>query len=305
MIYGIKTIVKYLLGIDQAARNFLIYPDDTFVVSYPKSGNTWTRFLIANLLHPTQPVTFANIERLIPDTSSQSSRALKRIPRPRVIKSHEYFDPRYKRVIYIVRDPRDVALSYYHFQRKSRHIEDNYPLESYVDDFVNGNLGSTEWGNWGENVGSWLVTRWNSKNFLLLRYEDMLVNADRELRRVASFLDIHITLQEIGLAIKSSSAPEMRSLERLESDQWCVTKHRRQDIPFVRSATSGGWKTDLPKNSVAKVEGAWGELMLALGYELVSASSRNPFPTLLPNLRKRCEGVEGDIVTAGQEKIEL
>ena len=118
MIYGIKTVLKYALGIDIAGRNFAVYPDDTFVVSYPRSGNTWTRFLIANLVHPEKEVSFTNIEQLIPDTSSQSNRALKATPRPRIIKTHEYFDHRYPKTIYIVRDPRDVALSYYDFQRK-------------------------------------------------------------------------------------------------------------------------------------------------------------------------------------------
>jgi hypothetical protein len=112
MIYGVQRVVKFILGKDIAGRDLPVYADDTFIVSYPRSGNTWTRFLIANLLHPDQPATFANIERLVPDSEAQSSRYFKSIPRPRVIKSHQYFDPRYKKVIYIVRDPRDVALSY-------------------------------------------------------------------------------------------------------------------------------------------------------------------------------------------------
>src|SRR6476646_4264045 len=120
MLFGIKSVFKYLLGTDIADRNVAVYADDTFVVSYPRSGNTWTRFLIANLLHPDLNVSFTNIEKLIPDTSSQSNRALKRTPRPRIIKTHEYFDHRYPKVIYIVRDPRDVVLSYYDFQRKYR-----------------------------------------------------------------------------------------------------------------------------------------------------------------------------------------
>jgi len=115
MIYGIKTVVKYALGIDIAGRNFAVYPDDTFVVSYPRSGNTWTRFLIANLVHPDKDVSFANIEKLIPDTSSQSNHALKTTPRPRIIKTHEYFDHRYPKTIYIVRDPRDVTASVLQF----------------------------------------------------------------------------------------------------------------------------------------------------------------------------------------------
>jgi len=181
MIYGIKVIFKYLLGTDIADRNLAVYPDDTFVVSYPRSGNTWTRFLIANLVFPSESVTFTNIERLIPDTSSQSSRALKRTPRPRIIKSHTYFDPRYPRVLYIVRDPRDLVLSYYNFQRKYRQLADDYPLADYVGDFVNGRLISSGWGSWGENVASWIYTRQHHGSFLLLRYEDMKSDTEREL----------------------------------------------------------------------------------------------------------------------------
>src|SRR2546426_5032921 len=108
-MYGVKWIVKYLLGRDIAGRTLAVRPDDTFIVSYPRSGNTWTRFLVANLLHPETAATFAKIERLVPDAEAQSSRYLRKLPSPRAIKSHSYFNPRYPRVIYIVRDPRDVV----------------------------------------------------------------------------------------------------------------------------------------------------------------------------------------------------
>src|SRR3954464_1689718 len=179
MLFGIKRVVKYLLGTDIADRNVAVHSDDTFIVSYPRSGNTWTRFLIANLLHPEVEVGFANIDSFVPDTAALSSRALKRTRRPRVLKSHEYFDHRYPKVIYIVRDPRDVALSYYDFDRKYRHISDDYPLERYIDEFVAGKLKSSDWGTWGENVGSWTSTRGKRADFLLLRYEDMLADTPR------------------------------------------------------------------------------------------------------------------------------
>ena len=69
MLFGIKSVVKYLLGRDIADRNVAVYPDDTFIVSYPRSGNTWTRFLIANLLHPEIEIGFANIDSVVPDTA--------------------------------------------------------------------------------------------------------------------------------------------------------------------------------------------------------------------------------------------
>jgi hypothetical protein len=270
MIYGMKVVVKYLLGLDRAERNFAVYPDDTFLVSYPRSGNTWSRFLIANLVHPDKEVSFTNIERLIPDTSSQSNRALKRTPRPRVIKTHEYFDPRYPKTIYIVRDPRDVVLSYYDFQRKYRQIANDYPLDRYVDDFVSGCLVAADWGTWGENVASWVYTRGQSKDFLLLHYEEMLKDTISELRRMGLFLGIEADPERLKRAIERSSVDRMRELEKAEADRWVATKNHRKDIPFVRTAKSGNWKTSLPEASVRRIEEAWGDLMTMLGYEVTS-----------------------------------
>lgn len=270
MIYGAKVVLKYLLGLDRAGRNFAVFPDDTMVVSYPRSGNTWTRFLIANLLHPDETVTFANIEHLVPDTSAISSRALKRIPQPRIIKSHEYFDHRYPRVIYVVRDPRDVVLSYYDFQRKYRHIADGYPLERYVNDCVHGRLISADWGTWAENVASWVSTRGGSDNFLLLRFEDMLEDTKRELIRAANFLGLTPSDETLEGAISASSAERMRQLERQQEDQWVATRKHRKDIPFVRAAKAGGWKNSLPATCVMQIEAAWGELMCSLGYSLAT-----------------------------------
>jgi hypothetical protein len=249
-----------------------VYPDDTFIVSYPRSGNTWTRFLVANLVHPEQSVTFINIERLIPDCEAMSSRYVKRVARPRIIKSHEYFDPRYKKVIYIVRDPRDVALSYYDFSRKYRHIEDSFPLTRFVSDFVAGRLSSFDWGTWGENVSSWFYTRNGRPEFLLLRYEDMLSNTVGELDKVARFLGIESSRERLTAAVERSSADRMRSLEATQGDKWVSTKDKRSDIPFVRTASSGLWKEKLPAISIAEIESAWGPLMLELGYELTSSA---------------------------------
>src|SRR5277367_5666438 len=232
----IRAGLRALLGLNRGGRNFPVFPDDTFIVSYPRSGNTWARFLIANLLHRDLDVTFANIERLIPDTSSQSSRRLKSTARPRFIKAHEYFDHRYPKVLYIVRDPRDVVLSYHDFSRKYRHIADDYPLESYVSDFVNGRLISASWGTWGENVGTWLAARYGNPGFLPVRYEDLKADGILELSNVAAFLGISCTAEQVARSVERSSADEMRKMERTQSWDWVATKGKREDVPFVGSA---------------------------------------------------------------------
>lgn len=273
MIYGLRTVFQYLLGRDIAGRNLLVYPDDTFIVSYPRSGNTWTRFLVANLLHPEQPASFATIERTVPDSEAQSSRYLRTVPRPRVIKSHEYFDPRFKQVIYIVRDPRDVALSYYDFQRKYRQIPDDYPIRQYVRDFVGGRLSSADWGTWAENVNSWISTRHGQPGFLLLRYEDMVADTRPELAKMAAFFGIEASPQLLRNTIERSSAERLRDLERTQGSEWVSTKNKRSDIPFIRTATAGGWRQKLPADSIAMIEAAWGPVMRNLGYRFAGDGS--------------------------------
>ncbi len=275
MIYGVKRVIKYLLGTDVAGRNLAVYSDDSFIVSYPRSGNTWTRFLVASLVYAGQPVTFANIERLIPDCEALSSRHLKRVARPRIIKSHEYFDPRYQKVIYIVRDPRDVALSYYDFSRKYRHIEDSYPLERYIGDFVSGRLVSADWGTWGENVGTWVAARHGWPTFLLLRYEDLIADTQSELAKVARFFGVDASPGKLRRAIESSSADHLRELEKKEGGEWVTTKNKRSDIPFIGSAVAGKWKSVLPDAGVEEIESAWGNIMAQLGYELVTRKAES------------------------------
>jgi len=272
-MYSVKRLMKNALGLDIAGRMLAVRPDDTFIVSYPRSGNSWTRFLVANLLHPEQPVTFANIEDMVPDAEALSSRRLRALPSPRVIKSHSYFDHRFPRVIYIVRDPRDVALSYYDFSRKYRHFDDSYPLERYIGDFVGGRLTSADWGTWAENVASWAFARGARPGFLLLRYEDMKARPEQELTRVAEFFGIEASPERLQTILERSSAKRMRDLEKTQGKDWVSTKNKRDDIPFVRTAVAGEWKSKLPPELVAVIESAWGNIMVQLGYELVTRNT--------------------------------
>ena len=102
-------------------------------------------------------VSFGDLENVVPDIYVQRDSQLKKMRRPRILKSHEPLDLRYFAVIYIVRDPRDVAVSYYHFQMKTKEISQEMTIDEYVTAFVQD--GSSRFGCWGENVGGWLGAR--------------------------------------------------------------------------------------------------------------------------------------------------
>lgn len=277
MLGQFKYAVKYVLGLDRAGKHYTVFPDDTFLVSYPKSGNTWVRFLLANLLHPNETVGFANINRLLPAPGVLSKRFLRSLPRPRILKSHETFDVRFRKVIYLVRDPRDVAVSEYHFDLKKRYIEPDVTLEQFVKKFIAGETSS--YGSWWEHAAGWIATRQGNPNFLLVRYEDLLSDSVGETAKIAEFLGIDADRERLQAAVDRSSADRMRKLEKQDADQWTGTKNTRKDIPFVRAAKSGGWKESLPEHCVEEIEVAWAPLLNFLGYPL---QTREPHAKTVP-----------------------
>jgi hypothetical protein len=258
---------QVLRGRVSAGRGATIFPDDVFLVSYPKSGNTWVRFLIANLVHPNAPVTFLNIESVVPSIYILPDRELRKFSRPRILKSHECFVPRYETVIYIVRDPRDVAVSYYYYNLKKRLLPPDCTLDQYIPRFIADDLDMRS-GPWGDHVLSWVRMQDSVERFLLLRYEDMIAHTDTELDRVSDFLDLKSDSTRVRRAIELSSAKNMRRMEEKQSDDWVFTKGMRKDIPFIRSATSGDWRSSLSAGAVAQIERAWGTAMQAVGYKL-------------------------------------
>lgn len=266
--------MQLVLGRKPAGRLLTVFPNDIFLVGYYRSGTTWSSFIFGNYVHQNQPVTFANLDYLVPSIYLWPDRILRK--RPRILKSHEYFDPRYPRIIYIVRDPRDVAVSFYFYRLKVRALPDGYPMEDFVKNFVavNALAHANRVGSWEEHVASWMRMRQGKKTFCLVRYEDLLTDPTRQLRKASPLLQIEPTAERIERAIKLSSAERMRSLEKLEWRKWTTTKHTREDIPFVREAKSGGWRQYLSEASIRLIEETWGSTMQELGYDLAVVSQR-------------------------------
>ena len=185
-------------------------------------------------------------------------------------------------MIYLVRDPRDVAVSRYHFHVKFRNIDENYPIDLYTNRFIAGEL---EWGgSWGENVGSWLGARAHNPEFLLLKYEQILEQPIQELRKVAKFLEIEADEERISRAVELSAPERMRRSELKHGHLWQTTKASRSDKPFVRKAKSGSWRSELPPTSVMAIEKAWLPLMKAIGYSPARGNGEIASPSESPEV---------------------
>jgi hypothetical protein len=275
----LKAVASTAFGMKSAGRDLTVLPEDIFLVSYFRSGSTWTRFLVGNLLNPDDPITFASVEQRVPPIYLWPDHKLRTLPR--VFKSHESFDPRYPHVLYIVRDPRDVAVSFYYYTLKMRVIPDGYPMDDFVVRFLKADLIAyiDRIGCWQDHVLSWMRLRQGKPGFYLARYEDLQADPVAEVAKWGPLLGVQPTAEAIEQAVNRSSASNMRSLEEKQSKEWGVTKNSRQDIRFVRDAKSGGWRNKLSAMSVAAIEEAWGGTMQELGYELSSEQTVNKSET--------------------------
>ena len=274
MFTRLKGYIQTVLLQKPAGPSVTVLPNDIFLVGYFRSGGTWSLFVFGNYIWQDRDVTFARLDELVPSIYVFPDRVLRR--KPRILKSHEYFDPRYPRTIYIVRDPRDVAVSFYYYNLKVRALPDGYPMDDFVKRFVACDTVqyANRVGSWEDNVMSWVRMRKGNPNFCLIRYEDLLSEPATELKKVSPMLNIEATSERIERAIRLSSASHMRTLEKTQWDKWVTTKDTRQDIPFVREAKSGGWKSKLSEASVRIIEEAWGGSMQELGYELVTVGGK-------------------------------
>ena len=265
MLEKVRRSVSILLDRRGADRCLTVFPDDVLIVSYPRSGNTWFRFLIGNLLSD-EPASFANIERIVPDIYINSDVQLMGMRRPRILKSHEPFTPLYKSVVYLIRDPRDVAVSFYHYNLKVRQLTPDFPLEQFVNQFIDSAAEVNRFGTWGEHVRTWIAAERPAERFVLIRYEDLLADAPAQLRRICAILGVPNDETRIQRAVQLSDAEQMRESEKKHHDRWASTRGSRKDKQFVRKAKEGSWREELPAQLADRIARRWPDLLERFGY---------------------------------------
>jgi hypothetical protein len=209
------------------------YEDDIFIVSYPKSGNTWLRFIIANLLNSNNEIiNFHNVSNYVPEMGVQDN-LISTLQRPRKIKSHATYNPKFSKVIYLIRDPRDVYVSYYHYSKKS--LAQNIDFSSFL------RRNDIYPCRWHTHVESWL----NKSNiFALIKYEDLLEDPFKEISKIAKDIcGFQPSESKVRSAINCSSLENMKAIENKFGRPFRSETHKtKAPKTFVRKGIHGDWE---------------------------------------------------------------
>jgi methylamine dehydrogenase accessory protein MauD len=169
---------------------FVPRSDDIFVVTYPRSGTTWMQMILYQLTTAGN-MDFPHITTVSPwfEQSLKDGTAYDALPAPRVFKSHLSYRKIPKgpcNYIYVARDGKDVAVSYYHFQKT--HMGFKGTFDEFFERFLKGEV---RYGSWFRHVRGWWQHR-DDPNVLFLRYQELIDNLPGCMRRIAAFCGLEI-----------------------------------------------------------------------------------------------------------------
>ena len=266
-----------------------------WIASYPKSGNTWVRSFLSNYFSKEESFSFNQLKKINKFPRKKlftelniNFKDFKNIA-ANWITLQEYINLKNETVylkthnamvtindskftdanntfgyIYLVRDPRDVILSYTShlgitIDQTFELMQDDLSFEALND---NENFRNTILGSWASNYNSW--KNFKSVNGLIIKYEDLVDQTENSFTEIINYLNkidnLEININKIKSSINNT---KFNTLKNLETEQGFAEKGENS---FFRKGMVGDWKENLDPNIVKKIETIFYKEMKELDY---------------------------------------
>jgi len=233
---------------------------DAYIASYPRSGNTWLRFVLAELL-TGEPVDFIGVDRVSPPVGTQTEDARLLTTGGRLVKTHEPYRPLYTKALYLIRDPRDVVISWYSLLNDDPRSLNGF--DAFLDDFVAGRVAG--YGSWQDHVRGWLdAARTHPGAIRVDRFEDMRADLHGFVARACALLDIDADDARIAAALDHNTKEHMRAREQQSLGYLKSLGWKSQG---VREGAVGGWREILQPHHLATLRPVL-DLAQEFGYDV-------------------------------------
>ena len=276
-----------------------------WIASYPKSGNTWLRSIISALVYSEDGIfTFEKLKKIRQFPEKQYFKDLVKnfknfdeikknwitaqdgVNLDKKIKFFKTHQGNFKvgndhftnnqntqAVIYIVRDPRNLVTSISNHYSLSL----NEACKFLTSPTLRGNGKSWEekkdgiyylLGKWNEHYKSWTN---NTKNLLLLRYEDLITEPKKELEKIIFFLNKYINFETNDMKnnkiLESTSFKNLKKMEQEGSFiENVINKETGSNINFFNLGPKNIWQNSLDKEIIKKIEDSFEDEMKEIGY---------------------------------------
>ncbi len=255
-------------------------PTDVIITPYAKSGTTWVQQIVHGL-RTRGDTQFDEITSVIPWIEMAHDLGMDldqpQVGYPRAFKSHFRWElvPKGARYIYVIRDPKDVVVSMYHFMEGWWFESGSIPLAVFTrEQFLQNNRRVSYWAH----IRSWWPHR-HDPEVLFLCYEDMKQDLPGTVRRIAAFIGCTLEDKLLDIVVRQSSLEFMRTHKR-QFDDHLIRASRDAlcglppggDTSKVRTGNVGDHAQELSPELSAELDKRWQEEIEAtLGFSSYAA----------------------------------
>ena len=247
-------------------KNYVPGPQDVFVMTYAKSGTNWIMQIAHQLIYHGRG-DYDHLHDIVPwpDTMAMPFVRKYAIPleeathwerspeRLRVIKTHFNWDmlpySDKARYIAVIRDPKDIFVSNYHFIRDNVYGRAMPTVETWFELFLSP--GFPLGGSWAANTAGYWAEK-SRPNVLVMSFKDMKRDLRTTVVKVAAFLNVMVSSEVIDEVCRRSSFEYMKAIDQKFSMGKMVAW--RQPGAMIRKGSQGGSSELLSLDQQRKVD---------------------------------------------------
>jgi hypothetical protein len=301
---GLDIMRAYVSG--QAALGYPAFepgprPDDVILATFPKSGSTWTSYLLQQIRSGADD-DFDDIKNEVVDITpghwdpARQPFAEPQRFRPRTFKTHGSYTlcPKGAGYIYVGREPKDILWSLYHFIHDLLGIDEWVPLDRFYRDYFIERFGTGhDIGNVWDHILGWHPLR-GEANMLWLHYEDLVLHTEPALRLLAGFMQVPLDGPLLGRLVAHAGMDHMRTIAdrinpspdnyvgRIVAGFGELTRSYAREMKFgkLRRGIPGDGSAGLPAELVQELDREWrSRITPKLGYADYAAmrAAHSPF----------------------------
>ncbi|KAG8444172.1 hypothetical protein GDO86_009378 [Hymenochirus boettgeri] len=160
----------------EALSTFEAREDDIFMVAYPKCGTNWTVLMLQDMVYVVYNKNPSSLIPLIEFGGPGKYEKLKEESSPRILATHLHYDnipksfiDKKTKMLVVFRNPKDTALSYYHFYNNNPKLPTYTSWDTFFQDFMSGNVC---WGSYFDQAIAW-NKHIDDDHVMIITYEAM------------------------------------------------------------------------------------------------------------------------------------
>ncbi|XP_066494535.1 sulfotransferase 2B1-like [Tiliqua scincoides] len=231
--------------------DFQLMDDDVVSVVYPKSGTHWMGEILSLIRQDGDPTWARSVlmwKRIPWIEHAETKDIVLNYAPPRYMSSHLPFQLFPKsflhskaKVIYTVRNLKDVLVSSFYFHKVYKCMRDPGTMQDLLDNFLSGNATC---GCWFDHVKGWLAMK-DKPNVLINTYEEMQQDLRGSVERICRFLGKELTSQQIDSVVENASFETMKDNKMSNFSQASDEDMDHSKGKLMREGKSGIWKNYL------------------------------------------------------------